>query len=110
MMLSPYRVLDLTGGPCALGPMILADLGAEVVRIDQPGQADDPILEHVYNRNKQRLALDLTSANGKTRVLELARGADFVCESAGPGVMDGLGLGYAAMRAANPEIVYVATS
>ena len=124
-MLSPYRVLDLTDDRAALGPMILADLGADVVRIEPPGGAPDRWVEplipgaprelssarfHVFNRNKRSVTLDLAAPAGREAFLELVRGADFLLENAGPGVMRSAGLGWDALRAANPSLVYVATS
>ena len=124
-MLSPYRVLDLTDDRAALGPMILADLGADVVRIEPPGGAPDrwaePLIPgaprelssarfHVFNRNKRSVTLDLAAPAGREAFLELVRGADFLLENAGPGVMRSAGLGWEALRAVNPNLVYVATS
>jgi formyl-CoA transferase len=108
-MLSPYRVLDLTSSRSALGPMILADLGADVVRIEPPGGGVDrgeaPLVPgapegmgsvrfHVYNRNKRSVTLDLGSEDVKAQFLDLVNGADFVMEDAGPGAMAAKGLGF----------------
>jgi crotonobetainyl-CoA:carnitine CoA-transferase CaiB-like acyl-CoA transferase len=119
-MLSPYRVLDLTTGPACLGPMMLADMGADVVRVEPPaGGADrqlppragvESLLFHVYNRNKRSAGLDLDTPTGRDLFFELARSAHFVFENDAPGAMDSRGLGYQALRAVNPSIVYVATT
>ncbi len=112
-MLSPYRVLDLTSGHADLGPMILADLGAEVVKIEPPGGAasrSHALRFGAYNRNKRSVTLDLESDAGRAAFLELVRGADFLFEDAGPGEMAGKGLGWEHLREVNPRLVYVATT
>lgn len=114
MLLEPYRVLDLTRGRGALGPMILADLGADVVRVEWPGAAEprdaNPYLSLAYNRNKRSVFLDPADPSARDAFFELAAKADFVFENAAPGEMDRLGLGFERCRAANPSIVYVATT
>jgi crotonobetainyl-CoA:carnitine CoA-transferase CaiB-like acyl-CoA transferase len=112
-MLSPYRVLDLTSGRADLGPMILADLGAEVVKVEPPGGApsrEDALRFAAYNRNKRSVTLDLETADGRAALLDLARGADFLFEDAGPGEMAARGLGWEQLREMNPRLVYVATT
>lgn len=109
-MLSPYRVLDLTDSNAHLGPMMLADLGAEVIRLEAPGETDRGIRHHVYNRGKKLVACDLESTAGRAQFLELVKGTDFLFENAGPGVMAARGLGYADLVNVNPSLVYVATS
>lgn len=112
-MLSPYRVLDLTDNRAAMGPMVLADLGAEVLKIEPPGgspaRADERAFA-AYNRNKRSVALDLATVGGRDAFLELVAGADFVFENALPGGMAGLGLGWEQLRAINPRLIYVATT
>lgn len=108
-------------GPYAT--MLLADLGAEVVKVERPGAGDDTRAwgppwsddhESTYflgvNRNKRSLALDLASADGRATALELGRRADVVVENLKPGGMDRLGLGYQAVRAVNPKVVYASIS
>jgi crotonobetainyl-CoA:carnitine CoA-transferase CaiB-like acyl-CoA transferase len=112
-MLSPYRVLDLTDERAALGPMILGGLGAEVIRVEPPGgRARFPDLsEHqgrVYNRGKRTLALDLESEAGREELRRLAAEAHFLVENDAPGAMAARGLGYEALAAINPRLVYVA--
>ncbi len=109
-MLSPYRVLDLTDSNAQLGPMMLADLGAEVIRIEEPGVIDRGIRYHVYNRGKKAVSCDLASAAGRSEFLELVKSADFLFENAGPGAMAARGLGFADLVKVNPALVYVASS
>jgi crotonobetainyl-CoA:carnitine CoA-transferase CaiB-like acyl-CoA transferase len=104
-------------GPYAT--MLLADLGADVVKVERPGAGDDTRSwgppwsaghESTYflgvNRNKRSLALDLSEQDGRATALRLASRADVVVENLKPGGMDRLGLGYDAVRAANPAVVY----
>ncbi len=109
-MLSPYRVLDLTDRNAQLGPMMLADLGADVIRVEPPGGVERDVRYHVYNRGKRAVTCDLDSAEGRAAFLELVRSADFVFENAGPGVMAAKGLGFDDLVKVNPTLVYVATS
>lgn len=112
-MLSPYRVLDLTDERAALGPMMLANLGAEVIRVEPPGFEPEPgnaLRYAVYNRGKQRVGLDLDTEEGRNRFFDLVRGADFLFENAGPGAMAARGLGHEALLGINPRLVYVALS
>jgi crotonobetainyl-CoA:carnitine CoA-transferase CaiB-like acyl-CoA transferase len=115
------RVLDLSrvvAGPyCA---MLLADLGADVIKLERPGQGDD--LRHwrgqaglsavfaAINRNKRSVAIDLQQPAGARLGFELARRADVVIENFLPGVADRLGLGYPAVSAANPAVVYASVT
>ena len=109
-MLSPYRVLDLTDSHAQLGPMILADLGAEVIRIEPRGSDRHSGLYHVYNRGKKLTQCDIDTSEGKAQLLELVKSADFLFEDAGPGAMAARGLGYADLIQANPTLVYVGIS
>ena len=105
-MLDGVKVLDLTrvlAGPyCG---MMLADMGAEVIKIEMPGRGDDsrknaPIVhgESAYfmnlNRNKWGMTLNLKSEKGKEIFRELVKQSDIVLENFRPGVMEKLGLGY----------------
>ena len=119
--LSGIRVLDLTrvlAGPYCT--MLLADMGAEVIKIEIPGKGDDsrafgPFLkgESGYymnmNRNKKGVTLNLKGA-GKEIFLKLVEKADVVVENYRPGVMDRLGLGYDELKKVNSGIVYAAIS
>ena len=109
-MLSPYRVLDLTDSNAQLGPQMLAQLGAEVIRLEPAAADRESLRYHVFNRGKSAVECDLESAAGRAAFLELVRGADFVFENAGPGVMAGRGLGYEDLLTVNPTLVYVAVS
>lgn len=121
--LKDLMVLDLSrilSGPFAT--MTLADLGADVIKIEQPGQGDDtrqwgpPFQgdEAAYflavNRNKRSLAVDLKSPEGLDVVRELARRADIVVENFRPGTAARLGLGYEELSRDNPGLVYASIS
>lgn len=102
--LSGLRVLEFAGiGPGPHVAMLLADLGAEVVRIDRPGgKPGNPVVE----RARHRLALDLKSDEGKAAVRAAAASADVLIEGFRPGVMERLGLGPEVLLEANPRLVY----
>lgn len=120
--LAGLRVLDLTRllpGPVAT--LHLADLGADVIKIEDTGAGDytrslgagaapgeDSYFFRIVNRNKRGLRLDLKQAAGVEVFLRLARDADVVVENFRPGVVDRLGVGFEAVRAINPRIVYCA--
>lgn len=119
--LDGVRILDFTrvlAGP--LSTALLADLGAEVVKIEPP-QGDDyraigpmsngeSALFTVMNRNKQSLVLDLKHPEAVALVHEMAASADVVVENFRPGVAERLGIGPAQLRALNPRLVYVSVS
>lgn len=111
--LAGVRVLDLTRllpGPVAT--MHLADMGADVIKIEDTGAGDyartlgSPHFYSMVNRNKRGLRLDLKQAQGRELLLGLARDADILVEGFRPGVMDKLGVSYAALAAVNPRLVY----
>ena len=120
--LAGIRVLDLSRllpGPYCT--MLLADFGAEVIKIEEPGKGDysrsfPPFLKdfgywHLQlNRNKKSVALDLKSETGRAEFLRLAQTADVVVESYRPGVLQKLGVDYAAVSRLNPKIVYCSLS
>ena len=121
--LAGIRVLDLTrvlAGPYCT--MFLGDLGAEVVKVEQPGVGDDtrgwgpPFAggESAYflctNRNKKSLTVDLKSADGIALIKQLAGQADVLIENFRPGAMDRLGLGEKELRAGNSRLVYASLS
>jgi crotonobetainyl-CoA:carnitine CoA-transferase CaiB-like acyl-CoA transferase len=120
--LDGLRVLDLTRLlPGGFATLMLADLGADVIKIEEPGRGDyirwsPPMVgEHssghlALNRNKRSLTLNLKSDRGRDVFLSLAQRADVVIESFRPGVMDRLGIGYAALSEANPGLIYCAIS
>jgi len=118
----PYaglRVLEFTH--MVMGPtcgMMLADLGAEVIKVEAIGQgrkgdATRYLLGSgagffaMFNRNKKSLALDLQSQAGIEAVLRLVTGADILIENFKPGTMDKLGLDYARLKRLNPRLIYV---
>ncbi|HWB47944.1 MAG TPA: CoA transferase [Stellaceae bacterium] len=115
------RVLDLGQGIAApYCGMLLAMQGAEVVKIEPLGgdwsrglgtrYGDHTAMSAHYNRGKRSLALDLKAAGARGIALDLARRADVVIENNRPGVMARLGLGYEALAALNPRVVYVSIS
>jgi crotonobetainyl-CoA:carnitine CoA-transferase CaiB-like acyl-CoA transferase len=120
--LAGVRVLDLTrvlAGPfCS---MILGDMGAEVIKIEEPGKGDDtrawpPFVEGeatyfmAVNRNKQSVTLNLKAAEGRAIFQRLARKSDIVLENFRTGTMERLGLGARALARLNPRLVYCAIS
>jgi crotonobetainyl-CoA:carnitine CoA-transferase CaiB-like acyl-CoA transferase len=118
MLLDGVRVLDLSrviAGPyCAT---LLADLGADVIKLERPGRGDDLRdwggkrgMSAVYaaiNRNKRCVAVNLQAPEGAKLAFELARRTDVIVENFLPGVADRLGLGYESVRAVNASVVYV---
>src|SRR5512138_3193613 len=120
-MLEGIRVLDLSrviAGPyCA---MLLGDLGADVIKVERPGRGDDlralrgdgrmGAVFAAVNRNKRGIAVDLGHPEGSKLAFELCRRADVVIENFLPGGADKLGLGYAALSAVNPGLVYLSVT
>lgn len=123
MPLTGIKVLDLTrvvSGPFCT--MLLADFGAEVIKIEAPGGGDPSRVTGIYvdgeenpyfvnlNRNKRTITLDLKAKEGREILRRLARQADVLVENFRPGVMDRLGLGYEQLKAINPGLVYAAVT
>lgn len=120
--LSNITVLDLTrvlAGPYCT--MMLADYGANVIKIEVPGKGDDTramgpkmndySMYHAYvNRGKKGITLNLKEEEGKKIFLEMVKKADVVVENYRPGVMDKLGLGYDVLKEVNDQIIYAAVS
>ena len=123
--LTGLRVLDLSrvlSGPYCT--MLLADMGAEVIKVELPGEGDltrgkgDPESEarggqpvfFELNRNKKSLTLNLKAAAGKEIFQRLAKTADVLVENYRPDVMDRLGLGYAVLSQINPRLIYCGIS
>ena len=121
--LAGIKVLDLTqimAGPMCT--MLLADMGADVIKIERPGTGDDTRRMGsrltgdisggflALNRNKRSIALDLRSDDGKAVFRRMAETADIVVENFRPGVMDRLGLGYDALAQINPRLIYASIS
>jgi crotonobetainyl-CoA:carnitine CoA-transferase CaiB-like acyl-CoA transferase len=125
LVLSAYRVLDLTTERGLLCGQILGDLGADVIKIEPPGGSparrlgpfyqdqphpDRSLLWWAYNRNKRSITLDITTNEGKELLRRLVATAHFLLESDNPGVMAQLGLGYHELASINPELIYVSIS
>ncbi len=119
-MLDGVRVLDLSrviAGPyCAT---LLGDLGADVIKLERPGRGDDlrswrgagmSAAFAAINRNKRGIAVELQHPEGARLAFALAQRADVVIENFLPGVAERLGLGYTAVRAVNPSVVYASVS
>lgn len=120
--LDNIRVLDLTrvlAGPYAT--MLLADLGADVIKVEMPGTGDDsrhfgPFVnnESAYfmaiNRNKRSMTLNLKNERGKEIFLSLVKKSDVLVENFRPGTMEKLGLGYDKLIGLNPRLIYAAAS
>jgi crotonobetainyl-CoA:carnitine CoA-transferase CaiB-like acyl-CoA transferase len=120
--LDGLRILDLTRllpGPFCT--MLLADLGADVVKIEEPNggdparhyaelQGDTGSLFLLINRNKRSVTLDLKTETGRAQLLTLVDSADVLVESFRPGGMDRLGLGYEVLAQRNPRLIYATLS
>jgi len=124
-ILSPYRVLDLTDEKGLLCGKILADLGAEVIKVERPGgdparnkgpfyhDIPDPeksLFWFAFNTGKKSITLNIESADGKELSRRLVDTADLVLESFPPGYMKGLGLGYPSLCQINPKIIMTSVS
>lgn len=116
--LEGITVVDLTRMlPGGTATLLLADLGARVIKVERPGDLDatrylgprvgaDSSVQHQYlDRGKEQIALDLRSEPGRTSLLSLVASADAIIDSFRPGVMGRLGLGTATLLAANPRLV-----
>ncbi len=120
--LEGMRVLDLTRLlPGAVASMMLADFGAEVIKIEEPGIGDpmrhsqlgisDPEAWYLaINRNKRSAVIDLRRPEGREVFLRLVESADVVLEGFRPGVMDRLGIGYGVLRVLNPRLIFCSIS
>ena len=124
-MLSPYTVLDLTGGHGDLASMLLGDMGATVIKVEPPsgaaGRSEPPFIDgapeserslpfFAFNRNKQGIILDIEVEAGRNALKALVEKADFLFESGQPATLDSLGLGFDVLRELNPKIIHVAIS
>ncbi len=119
--LTGLRVVDLTehmAGPFCT--MILADMGAEVIKVERPGKGDssramgdgserNPYFRYI-NRNKKSVTLDYKAARGREVFLALIERADVLVENYRPTVMERAGLGYEVLRAQNPRLIYAQLS
>lgn len=121
--LSGYRILDLTmmtAGP--VGTMMLGDIGADVIKVEEIGAGElsrgigavfvegESSIFLSQNRNKRSIRLDLKSPEGRDAFLRMAKSVDVITENFRPGTVDRLGIGYDAVRAVNPSIVYASVS
>jgi len=119
-LLGPYRVLDLTDEKGVLCTKLLADFGADVIKIEPPGgdamrsigpfYHDEPHPEKslywfTFNTSKRSITLDITRSEGQDIFRRLVGTADFVVECFPPGYLDGLGLGYPVLSEINPRLV-----
>jgi alpha-methylacyl-CoA racemase len=106
--LAGTRIVEIAGiGPAPFGVMLLADLGAEVVRVDRAsavGRSGDPM--GALGRNRRSIGVDLKSDAGRDVVLELVARSDVLVEGFRPGVAERLGIGPEACHAVNPRLVY----
>lgn len=117
--LQGIRILDLTRlYPGPLGTMMLADMGADVIKIEDVNAPDymryyPPYIQSesagfiAVNRSKRSLAVNLKIKDGVDIVLALVKTADIVIEQFRPGVLDELGIGYETAREVKPDIIYV---
>ena len=105
--LSGYKVIELAGiGPAPMGGMILADMGAEVIRIERPGAADPKLAEPISGRNKKSVVLDLKQDTGKAALMTLIEQADALIDPYRPGVCEKLGFGPDECLECNPRLVF----
>jgi len=124
-LLSDYRILDLTDYKGVYCGKVLADLGADVIKVEKPGgdttrnigpfykditQPEKSIYWWAYNTSKRGITLNIETADGKDIFRRLVKTADVVVESFPPGHMRRLGLGYAALRKFNPGIILTSIS
>ncbi len=123
--LAPYRVLDLTTEPAWLTGRLLADLGADVIKVEPPGgdpgrrrgpfyhdeiDPEKSLRWWFQNRGKRGITLDLDHEDGRAILRRLAADADVVIESFRPGWADERGIGYSSLSAINPRLVYTAVT
>lgn len=121
-VLSPYRVLDLTTERGLLCGQMLADMGADVLKVEPPGGSsartigpfykdaphpDRSLYWWAYNRNKRAITLDIERDGGRELLRRLVERADFLIESHNPGYLSARGLGFADLAKINPALIYV---
>lgn len=119
--LAGVRVLEVDGGLAQFAGKLLADAGADVIKVEPPGgsparrqgpfyrdrpQVDGSLHFWHYNTSKRSVTLDLADPDGAALLVDLARDAAAVLDGLGRGVMDGYGLGWERLSAANPSLVY----
>ena len=111
--LADIKVVDLTRGmPGAIATMLLADYGADVLKLENPSGdlLESAAAYRVWNRGKKSVALNLGEPEARRVALNLARDADVFLESFRPGVAERLGLGYSLVKDVNPGIIYCSIS
>ena len=109
--LTGYRIIEIAGiGPGPFAAMLLADLGAEVVRVERPGAVRGPVPDFpagdVSLRGRRNIAIDLKDPQGADALLGLVESADALIEGFRPGVMERLGVGPDDCLARNPRLVF----
>src|SRR5215470_18334831 len=113
-VLDGITILEIARVPPAEMPgMIMADMGADVLKIDtpEPGREHDArwvrqTIHAFVNRNKRSMALNMKAPEGQAIFQKLAKSADVLIEGFRPGVMDRLGAGYETLRQSNPRLIY----
>jgi crotonobetainyl-CoA:carnitine CoA-transferase CaiB-like acyl-CoA transferase len=124
--LEGIRVLDLATPAAELAGRVFADLGAEVIKVEPPGgcesrrtppfergregEAEGSLYWRAFGLGKKSVVLDLDAADDRAKLVALARGADVLIESFAPGTLDAKGLGFEALRAENPALLYVSVT
>lgn len=102
-----YTVIELAGiGPAPMGGMMLADMGAEVIRIDRAGGADPRLTERVSGRGKKSIVINLKDPAGVETLLRMLENADVLIDPFRPGVCEKLGIGPDVCMAINPRLVF----
>jgi len=124
-LLTPYRILDLTGESGLMCGKMLGDLGAEVVIVEPPGghparaigpfykdevHPEKSLFWFAFNTSKKGITLDLTRPAGQQLFKELVRQSDVVIESFAPGSLDALSLGYTALSALKPDLIFTSVT
>ena len=105
--LTGYTIIELAGiGPAPMGGMILADMGAEVIRIERPGAADPKLAEPISGRNKKSVVLNLKQEAGREALMALIEKADALIDPYRPGVCEKLGFAPEVCHARNPKLVF----
>jgi crotonobetainyl-CoA:carnitine CoA-transferase CaiB-like acyl-CoA transferase len=124
-LLTPYRVLDLTGEHGLMCGKVLGDFGAEVIIVEPPGghparaigpfykderHPEKSLFWFAFNTSKKSVTLDIARAEGQKLLKELVQQVDIVLESFAPGYLDSLGLGYAALSAVKSDLIFTSIS
>jgi len=120
-LLTPYRILDLTGEHGLMCGKVLGDFGAEVILIEPPGghparsigpfykderHSEKSLFWFAFNTSKKSVTLAITRSEGQKLLKELVQQTDIVVESFAPGYLDALGLGYAALSSIKPDLIF----